>query len=222
MTIIIVEDTQKLREELSIYLEKNGFKTIQIIDFTNVKEQIINAKEKDLILLDINLPNLDGEYLLKDLRKEIDTPIIIVTSKNTEIDELLCIEYGADDFITKPFSPRILLARITRLLERNTKAQKEITYKDMTINLTKSQIERNNKKIELSKNELKILIYLLKNKGTIVTRDDIISYLWDNNEYVDDNTLTVNINRVRSKLEKLNLNNVILTKRSQGYIILWI
>lgn len=220
MTIIIVEDTQKLREELSIYLEKNGFKTIQIIDFTNVKEQIINAKEKDLILLDINLPNLDGEYLLKDLRKEIDTPIIIVTSKNTEIDELLCIEYGADDFITKPFSPRILLARITRLLERNTKAQKEITYKDMTINITKSQIERNNKKIELSKNELKILIYLLKNKGTIVTRDDIISYLWDNNEYVDDNTLTVNINRVRSKLEKLDLENVILTKRSQGYIIL--
>ena len=220
MTIIIVEDTQKLREELSIYLEKNGFKTIQIIDFTNVKEQIINAKEKDLILLDINLPNLDGEYLLKDLRKEIDTPIIMVTSKNTEIDELLCIEYGADDFITKPFSPRILLARITRLLERNTKAQREITYKDMTINITKSQIERNNKKIELSKNELKILIYLLKNKGTIVTRDDIISYLWDNNEYVDDNTLTVNINRVRSKLEKLDLENVILTKRGQGYIIL--
>lgn len=222
MTIIIVEDTQKLREELSIYLEKNGFKTIQIIDFTNVKEQIINAKEKDLILLDINLPNLDGEYLLKDLRKEIDTPIIMVTSKNTEIDELLCIEYGADDFITKPFSPRILLARITRLLERNTKAQKEITYKDMTINITKSQIERNNIRIELSKNELKILIYLLKNKGTIVTRDDIISYLWDNNEYVDDNTLTVNINRVRSKLEKLDLENVILTKRGQGYIILWI
>lgn len=222
MTIIIVEDTQKLREELSIYLEKNGFKTIQIIDFTNVKEQIINAKEKDLILLDINLPNLDGEYLLKDLRKEIDTPIIMVTSKNTEIDELLCIEYGADDFITKPFSPRILLARITRLLERNTKAQKEVTYKDMTINITKSQIERDNIRIELSKNELKILIYLLKNKGTIVTRDDIISYLWDNNEYVDDNTLTVNINRVRSKLEKLDLENVILTKRGQGYIILWI
>ena len=222
MTIIIIEDTQKLREELSIYLEKNGFKTKQITNFTNVKEQIINEKEKDLILLDINLPNLDGEYLLKDLRKEIDTPIIIVTSKNTEIDELLCIEYGADDFITKPFSPRILLARITRLLERNTKVQKEITYKDMTINITKSQIERNNKKIELSKNELKILIYLLKNKGTIVPRDDIISYLWDNNEYVDDNTLTVNINRVRSKLEKLDLENVILTKRGQGYIILWI
>ena len=222
MTIIIIEDTQKLREELSIYLEKNGFKTKQITNFTNVKEQIINAKEKDLILLDINLPNLDGEYLLKDLRKEIDTPIIVVTSNNTEIDELLCIEYGADDFITKPFSPRILLARITRLLERNTKVQKEITYKDMTINITKSQIERNNKKIELSKNELKILIYLLKNKGTIVTRDDIISYLWDNNEYVDDNTLTVNINRVRSKLEKLDLENVILTKRGQGYIILWI
>lgn len=220
MTIIIVEDTQKLREELSIYLEKNGFKTILITDFTNVKEQIINTKEKDLILLDINLPNLDGEYLLKELRKEIDTPIIMVTSKNTEIDELLCIEYGADDFITKPFSPRILLARITRLLERNTKVQKEITYKDMTINITKSQIERKNKKIELSKNELKILIYLLKNKGTIVTRDDIISYLWDNNEYVDDNTLTVNINRVRSKLEKLDLENVILTKRGQGYIIL--
>lgn len=222
MTIIIVEDTQKLREELSIYLEKNGFKTNLITDFTNVKEQIINTKEKDLILLDINLPNLDGEYLLKDLRKEIDTPIIMVTSKNTEIDELLCIEYGADDFITKPFSPRILLARITRLLERNTKVQKEIIYKDMTINITKSQIERNNKKIELSKNELKILIYLLKNKGTIVTRDGIISYLWDNNEYVDDNTLTVNINRVRSKLEKLDLENVILTKRGQGYIILWI
>lgn len=222
MTIIIVEDTQKLREELSIYLEKNGFKTKQITNFTNVKEQIINEKEKDLILLDINLPNLDGEYLLKDLRKEIDTPIIMVTSKNTEIDELLCIEYGADDFITKPFSPRILLARITRLLERNHKTPNQIKYKDMIINITTSRIETKNKKIDLSKNELKILIYLLNNQGTIVTRDDIISYLWDNNEYVDDNTLTVNINRVRTKLEKLNQKNVIITKRGQGYIILWI
>lgn len=221
MTIIIIEDTQKLREELSIYLEKNGFKTKQITNFTNVKEQIINEKEKDLILLDINLPNLDGEYLLKDLRKEIDTPIIMVTSKNTEIDELLCIEYGADDFITKPYSPRILLARITRLLERNHKTPNQIKYKDMIINITTSRIETKNKKIDLSKNELKILIYLLNNQGTIVTRDDIISYLWDNNEYVDDNTLTVNINRVRTKLEKLNQKNVIITKRGQGYIILW-
>ena len=222
MTIIIVEDTTKLREELSIYLEKNGYKIVPITDFTNITKQILDQKEKALILLDINLPNIDGEYILKDLRKKIDTPIIMVTSKNTEIDEILCINYGADDFITKPFSPRILLARITRLLERNNKTQKEITYKDAKISITKSTIEKENKKIDLSKNELKILTYLLNNKGTIVSRDDLISYLWDNNEYIDDNTLTVNINRVRTKLESINLKNTIITKRGQEYIILWI
>ena len=220
MSVVIVEDSKKMREELSIYLEKCGFDTVVIENFVDVKEQILKIENKDLILLDIGLPNIDGEYLLKDLRKEVDTPIIMLTSKNTDIDELLCINYGADDFITKPYNPRILLARITRLLERNSKIRKEILYKDMVISVSRSVARRGVKVVDLSKNELKILTYLLDNKGSIVTRDDIMSYLWDNNEYVDDNTLTVNINRVRTKLERLGLKDVILTRRGQGYIIL--
>lgn len=217
MKIIIVEDEKKLREELSSYLIKNGYETVLITDFSNVKEQVLNSYG-DLVILDINLPVLDGEYLLKEIRKDSDIPIIIVTSKNTEIDELLCINYGADDFITKPYSPQILLARIARLFARNNNDVK-LLYKDLIVDVAKSFIEKGGERVELSKNELKILVFLLKNKGVIVNRDDIMSYLWDNDEYVDDNTLTVNINRLRSKLDRLGFVDIIKTKRGQGYII---
>ena len=220
--ILIVEDDKKLREELKIFLEKHGYEAVILEKFDNTIAELLESKA-DLVLLDINLPYMDGEYICKEIRKVSNVPIIIVTSRDNELDELLSINNGADQYITKPYNIQILLAKIERLLQRSNTSQvnqDKIDCGEFVLNISKSIIEKDDKSIELTKNELKILIYLLKNKGTIVTRDDIISYLWDNNEYVDDNTLTVNINRVRSKLEKLNLNNVILTKRSQGYIIL--
>lgn len=216
--IMIVDDEKKLRDELNIFLTNNGFEVICITNFNNTIESIIN-NPCDLILLDINLPKLDGEYICKELRKKIETPIIMVTCKNTEIDELLSINYGADDYVTKPYNPQILLARINRILNRNN-SETKLEYKGITLYLSKSSLEVDNKTVDLSRNELKIFHYLLKNQSNIVSRDDLIDYLWNNNEFVDDNTLTVNINRLRNKLESLGYKNVIITKRSQGYIIL--
>lgn len=215
--IVIVEDEIKLREELKTFLETNGYNVILITNFENVISDLLKL-EVDLILLDINLPNINGEYICKEFRKESITPIIMVTSRNSEIDELLSINYGADDFITKPYNSEILLARINRILNRNGKIE-EIKYENITLNISKSVIECNNKIIDLSKNELKILYFLIKNKGRIVSRDEIMDYLWSNSEFVDDNTLTVNINRLRSKLESIGYKDIIETKRGQGYMI---
>ncbi len=219
MTILIVEDEEKLREELKIFLESNGYQVETVKEFQNLDTNIFKIN-CDLILLDINLPFINGEYLLKEIRKKSNLPIIMITSKNTELDELLSISLGADDFITKPFNPQILLARINRLLTRNNNQSETIKYKNALIDVSKSLIETEYNKENLTRNELKILTYLLENKGTIVSRDDLINYLWDSDEYIDDNTLTVNINRLRTKLASLGLTDVIITKRSQGYIIL--
>lgn len=219
MTILIVEDEEKLREELKIFLESNGYQVETVKEFQNIDTNIFKIN-CDLILLDINLPFINGEYLLKEIRKKSNLPIIMITSKNTELDELLSISLGADDFITKPFNPQILLARINRLLTRNNNRSETIKYKNALIDVSKSLIETEDSKENLTRNELKILTYLLENKGTIVSRDDLINYLWDSDEYIDDNTLTVNINRLRTKLASLGLKDVIITKRSQGYIIL--
>ena len=219
MTILIVEDEEKIREELKIFLESNGYQVETVKEFQNLDTNIFKIN-CDLILLDINLPFINGEYLLKEIRKKSNLPIIMITSKNTELDELLSISLGADDFITKPFNPQILLARINRLLTRKNNQSETIKYKNALIDVSKSLIETEHNKENLTRNELKILTYLLENKGTIVSRDDLINYLWDSDEYIDDNTLTVNINRLRTKLASLGLKDVIITKRSQGYIIL--
>jgi len=217
--VLIIEDEIKLRNELKIFLENNGYEVSTIEDFTNVLETISKI-QTDIILMDINLPNINGEFLCKEIRKNNNVPIIMVTSKNTEMDELISINYGADDFITKPYNPQILLARIERILSRTTKVIENIKYKDLELDINKSLIIKKDKKIELSRNEIKILYYLLKNRGNIISRDNIMNYLWDNDEFVDDNTLTVNINRLRNKLELLDLKEIIETRRGQGYIII--
>ncbi len=216
--ILIVEDDDKLRNELSIFLRNNGYEVNTIVSFNNTIDSIIN-NECDLILLDINLPNLNGEVICKELRKDINTPIIIITSRNTEIDELICINYGADDFITKPFNSQILLARIERLLKRMYDNYDIVKYKELILNISKSLIMVDNKTIDLSKNELKIFNYLLKNKGKIVSRDELMNYLWNTSEFIDDNTLTVNINRLRNKLKDVGYYDSIKTRKGIGYII---
>ena len=222
--ILIVEDDEKLRKELQTFLNKNGFETKLIEKFDNTIQDIIN-KNADLILLDINLPNLDGEYILKEIRKTSNVPIIMITSRDNELDELLSLNYGADQYVTKPFNIQILLAKIIGLLKRSNTTdtkQDKIDCKDFILNISKSVIEKDQKQIELTKNELKILYFLITKRGQIVPREDIINYLWDSESFIDDNTLTVNMKRLRTKLEEINMQDMIETKRGQGYILKWI
>ena len=173
-------------------------------------------------MLDINLPYADGEYICKEVRKKSNVPIIMVTSRDNEIDELLSINYGADHYITKPFNIQILLAKIASLLRRtNLRGENldKIDVGEFILNIANNTIEKENKVIELTKNEFKILRYLLQNRNKIVSREDIMDCLWDTESFIDDNTLTVNITRLRNKLEEIGLKELIETKRGQGYII---
>lgn len=221
--ILIVEDDEKLGEELEIFLNKNGYQAETLKTFNNTIKDVLDINP-DLLLLDINLPFADGEYICKEIRKKSTMPIIIITSRDNELDELLCLNYGADHYVTKPFNIQILLAKISSLLRR-TNMQEEnsekIDAKEFVLNISKSTIEKEGKIIELTKNEYKILKFLLQNREKIVSRDEIMRYLWDDESFIDDNTLTVNITRLRNKLEELNLKELLVTKRGQGYILLW-
>lgn len=219
--ILIVEDDKKLRDELKIFLERHGYEVSTLEKFDNSIEDILGYKA-DLILLDINLPNADGEYICREIRKVSNIPIIIVTSRDSELDELLSINNGADQYVTKPYNIQILLAKIERLLKRSYSgnvSQDKIDCGKFILNLSKSIIEKDGKIVELTKNEFKILHYLVLNKEKIVSRNEIMDYLWESENFIDDNTLTVNIKRLRNKLEEIGLNDVIETKRGQGYIL---
>ena len=218
--ILIIEDDEKLREELKIFLNKNGYEATTLTTFDNAIQEILKRKP-DLILLDINLPNTDGEYICKEIRKQSNMPIIIVTSRDNELDELLSINNGADHYITKPFNIQILLAKIGSLLRRTNmqEVSDKIDVKDFILNTSNKTIEKDGKVIELTKNEYKILKYLVQNRGKIVSREDIMECLWESESFIDDNTLTVNITRLRNKLEELELKELLETKRGQGYIL---
>lgn len=218
--ILIIEDEAKIREELASFLKNNGYEVLFIDNFENTLEDIL-SKDSDLILMDINIPGVNGMHLCKEIRKEKKTPIIIVTSRNSEMDELICMNFGADDFINKPYNLQILLAHIEAVLKRSKpEISNVLEYEGMKINLSKGVLEYKENNIILTKNELSILAYLLENRGKVVSRDDLMSYLWDSEMFVDDNTLTVNITRLRKKLEELGFENVIETRRGWGYIIL--
>ena len=217
--ILIVEDNIELRNELKILLENNNYQVTTITTFTDVVNRI-NQINPDLILLDLNIPNLNGQLVLKELRKDSNVPVIIVTSKNTEVDEVVSMSYGADYYITKPYNPTILLLHIEAIFKRIDGESNIITYHNIKLNLSNGTIKNGEYELTLTKNEQKILYYLIKNKGHIVTRDDIINYLWDTEDFIDDNTLTVNINRLRKKLATIKLDNIIETRRGEGYIIL--
>ena len=219
--ILIVEDDKKLRNELEIFLNNNGYQAHSLETFDNTINDILNINP-DLILLDINLPGADGQYICKELRKKSNMPIIIITSRDNELDELLSINYGADHYITKPFNIQILLAKITSILRRTNiiaDIGDKIDAKDFILNISKSTIESEDKWVELTKNEFRILKFLVQNREKIVSREEIMECLWDNESFVDDNTLTVNINRVRTKLEDLGLKELLETKRGQGYML---
>ncbi len=220
-TIMVVDDNEQLQNEIGNLLMAKGYSILKPKDFNKIP-QIVKESSPDLILLDINLPNDDGFKICTEIRSFSNIPIIFITSRNTNIDELMSITLGGDDFITKPYNTQILLARINALLKRaypNNSNMDVIEYNGLTLNILSSTIEHDQKNIELTKNELKILYYLLINKGKIVSRVDIMEYLWDSAMFVNDNTLTVNITRIRNKIEEIGLKDFIKTKRGQGYII---
>lgn len=219
--ILIVEDDEKLRNELKIFLSHQGYQAECLKTFNNTINDILEINP-NIILLDINLPEVDGEYICKEIRKQSNMGIIIVTSRNNELDELVSINYGADHYITKPFNIHILLAKINSLLRRtnnSNESKDKIDVKDFILNISNSTISKNDKIIDLTKNEYKILKYLIENGDRIVSREEIMDCLWENESFIDDNTLSVNITRLRSKLEELGLKDIIETKRGQGYIL---
>lgn len=220
MKIFIIEDEENIRDELTSLLEKYGYTCESSDNFTSIAEIALQSNPS-LILLDINLPYQDGYQVCRDIRKVSDIPVIILTSRNTDFDELMSLNIGADDFISKPYNSGVLLARIQKLLERTYKVQEHsvLIHEGLSLDLLKATIAFNGKSMELTKNELGILRLLILNKGNIIPRDAIIDELWQNEEFIDENTLNVNVVRLRKKLNDLGLPDYLKTKRGMGYYV---
>ena len=220
MKIFIVEDEAAIREELIQMLQKYGYECESSDDFQNIGEKALSSKA-DLILLDINLPYQDGFQVCRYIRQKSNVPIIILTSRNTDFDELMGLNIGADDFVSKPYNGQVLLARIQKILARTYEVQSNtlLTHKGLTLNLLRATISHNGNEEELTKNELGILRLLMLNKGNIIPRDAIIDELWQSEEFIDENTLNVNVVRLRKKLAEIGLPDYLETKRGMGYSV---
>ena len=238
----ILEDDETLGRELKYYLKSNGYEARLILpeEYRNKKaNQIIELLLKEnlhLLLLDIGLPGVDGLHVCKQFRNQSELPVIMITSKNDELTELMSINNGADDFVAKPFNPQILVAHMESVLRRVYKEKEDAdeiaivqnfvdkdgiqVKQEFVFEVLKGRIYNRNNSIELSKNEIQILQLLAKHQGEIVSRDEIMNALWDNCMFVDDNTLTVNMTRLKGKLEEIGLVGTIATKRGMGYQLL--
>jgi len=216
--IMIIEDDPVIRDELALLLSNEGYRTAAVTEFTNVAMQV-SEYSPDLILLDLNLPERDGLSLCADIRKAGPTPIMIVTSRDSTADELYALSLGGDDYITKPYNIPVLLARIKAVLRRSGKAAEPDTLEadGLTLHLTRGTVSAGANSVELTRNELKILSCLMTHTGKIVSRADLIEMLWESQIYIDDNTLSVNITRLRGKLKELGLPDLIRTRRGLGY-----
>lgn len=219
--IMIIEDNKEFKNELIEFLSRYGYEAYGPDRFDNIMDTVLKD-DADLILLDVNLPYYDGYYICRELRKEKNTPVIVVTSRNSDMDEIMSMNLGADDFITKPYNTKILLARIASVLRRSSggKVQDILEHKGLKLNITTGTLAYKAATVDLTKNEIKILSCLMKNKETIVTRDELMDYLWSSDLFVDENTLSVNITRIRKKLDGIGLKNSIETKRGMGYILI--
>lgn len=220
--IMIVEDDPKMREIVLENINKWGFEGFALTEFTAVLSQFIKF-EPHLLLLDINLPAYDGFYWCNKIREVSRVPIIFISSRNSNMDIIMAMNMGGDDYIQKPFSLEVLMAKINALLRRTysyTEVEASaLEHNGVILNLKDTLLQYNDQKIELTKNEYRIAYILIKKAGQIVSRDEIMNRLWEDESFVDDNTLTVNINRLRHKLRDIGLNDFIQTRKGQGYII---
>lgn len=218
--IMIIEDDQMIREELSLLLESEGYRIAAVTDFTdNDMIKQIQACAPDLVLLDLGLPGRDGLALCAQIRRSFSLPIIIVTSRDSSADEFRGLSLGGDDYITKPYDVPVLLARIKAVLRRSAgdPAADTLEAGGLRLNLTKGTVLVDGRSAELTRNELRILAHLMTHAGEIVSRADLIDMLWENQIYIDDNTLSVNVTRLRTKLKGLGLADCIRTRRGMGY-----
>ena len=223
MDIFIIEDDQSLSNEIKLALSKWGYSVGQVNDFENITNEVLDSNPK-LILMDINLPSYDGFYWCSQIRNFMKVPIIFISSRDNDMDIIMSINMGGDDYITKPFSPQVLVAKIQAILRRtysynNDLKSDVIKFKDITLNIVEGKLYFKGENVDLTKNELKIMNILMLNQEKIVSREEIIEELWDTDEFISENTLTVNVNRLRKKLKSIGLEDVIGTKKGQGYII---
>ena len=220
MDIFIIEDDKYLSDEIKLVLNKWGYKVAQVNNFENITNEVLECNP----LMDINLPSYDGFYWCSQIRNFMKVPIIFISSRDNDMDIIMSINMGADDYITKPFSPQVLVAKIQAILRRTYSYNKDlksdiIKFKDITLNIVEGKIYFKGENVDLTKNELKIMNILMSNQEKIVTREEIIEELWDTDEFISENTLTVNINRLRKKLSSIGIDDFIETKKGQGYII---
>lgn len=217
--VYIVEDDAAIAGELARALEREGFRTAAAERFDRVVPDIL-AAAPDLVLLDLTLPGTDGQFIARELREHSQVPIIVLTSRTTEIDEVMAMNLGADDFIPKPYRLRVLVARIQALLRRaDGGAATILSHNGLELDSARSVARANEREVELTKNECRILALLMSRAGQVVSRADIMRDLWESEAFIDDNTLTVNINRLRATLEKIGVANYLVTKRGQGYTV---
>lgn len=219
-TIMIIEDDAVIRDELALLLKNEGYVTLPVTDFEAVTKQVENC-DPDLILLDLGLPGKDGFSLCACIRKICGASIIFVTSRDSAMDELQALSLGGDDYITKPYNIPVLLARVKAVLRRRggPPDAETLAVNGLCLSLAKGAASAGAQTTELTRNELRILTYLMRHPGQIVSRADLMEELWDSQIYIDDNTLSVNMTRLRAKLEALGLPNYIKTRRGLGYQI---
>lgn len=218
--VMIVEDEKVICEELCDLLKNAGYEAEILTDFAHSVSVILDSNA-DLVLLDINIPKMNGEQVLRELRQQSDVPVIMVTSRTEELDEVLSMSYGADDYITKPYNPTILLLRIQAILKRTeVSGTGSCSYRDIVVNPGKGVLDSGQTQMILTKNEMLIFMTLLQHQGQIVSRDELMTRLWDNSEYISDNALTVNISRLRTKLAQLGYPDAIETRKKQGYVLI--
>jgi DNA-binding response OmpR family regulator len=221
--IFLVEDDRMLAEEIARLLMKWGYEVRSAEMFDNILEEFLAVKPH-VVLMDVNIPSFDGFHWCKKIREISAVPIIYISSRDSSMDVIMGINNGGDDYLVKPFDNAVLVARlqavIRRTYEYNFQEAHVLRYRGLAVNLEEAVAFYGDKKCELTKNELKILKLLLENQGKIVSRQALMRSLWDEEVYVNENTLTVNVNRVRLKLEELGLKSFITTKKGMGYVIL--
>lgn len=222
--ILLIEDDTKLNLLMREFLQKNNYEVMQIKNFQTVEEEII-ASEPDLILLDITLPYLDGFYLCRFIRKKLTVPIIIVSSRGSDAEKIMGIELGADDYLVKPFNFELLLTKIRASIRRvYGEYAGAITINNLdglSINPNNFKLTYKTQEIDLSKNEYMLMKSFMDKSNSIISRVELLMELWDDSSYVDDNTLTVNVSRLKSKLSELGIVDAIKTIRGSGYIFVW-
>lgn len=217
--ILIVEDDSTISEQIGKYLNRWGYETACAEDFENVLQQFISF-DPQLVLLDIGLPFYNGYYWCSEIRKISQIPVVFISSASDNMNIVMAMNMGGDDFIMKPFDLEVLLAKVQAILRRTYSFQKQssvMEYGNVILNLTDMSLLYQGTRVELSKNEFRILQILYEHAGNTVSRENIMKRLWDNECFVDDNTLTVNMNRLRKKLEEMGIHDFILTKKGVGY-----